>query len=103
MTLRLARQSISFEVAHAGGLSGTVTFLFSDIEGSTALRTTLGDSATDALFRRHDALVREQIESNKGQDQKAALGDGFLAVFLSTRRAVACGPRVPARWERTRA
>src|SRR5438477_7331576 len=69
---------------------GPVTIMFTDIEGSTALRTTLGDSATDALFRQHDALVRQEIESNKGQDQKAALGDGFLAVFLSTRRAVAC-------------
>ena len=69
---------------------GPVTLMFTDIEGSTALRTTLGDAETDALFREHDALIRDQIEEHHGQDQKAALGDGFLAVFVSTRRALAC-------------
>src|SRR5205823_12588894 len=57
---------------------------------STALRTTLGDGDTDALFREHDELIREQIDEHKGHDQKAALGDGFLAVFVSTRRALTC-------------
>jgi class 3 adenylate cyclase/tetratricopeptide (TPR) repeat protein len=69
---------------------GPVTIMFTDIEGSTALRTTLGDAETDALFGAHDGLIRGQIEEHKGHDQKAALGDGFLAVFVSTRRAVAC-------------
>jgi hypothetical protein len=64
--------------------------MFTDIEGSTALRTTLGDAETDALFRQHDELIRERIAAHKGHDQQAALGDGFLAVFVSTRRAVAC-------------
>src|SRR5436190_11676207 len=69
---------------------GPVTLMFTDIEGSTALRTTLGDADTDALFREHDELIRQQIDEHQGQDQKAALGDGFLAVFVSTRRALAC-------------
>lgn len=69
---------------------GPVTIMFTDIEGSTALRTTLGDADTDDLFRQHDELIGEQIAQHKGHDQKAALGDGFLAVFVSTRRAVAC-------------
>ncbi len=67
-----------------------MTIMFTDIEGSTALRTALGDAEADALLRQHDQLVREQIEANQGWDQKAALGDGFLAVFVSTRRALAC-------------
>lgn len=69
---------------------GPVTIMFTDIEGSTALRTSLGDAETNALFRRHDELVKEQIEAHQGYDQGAALGDGFLSVFVSTRRAVAC-------------
>src|SRR2546421_5402939 len=69
---------------------GPVTLMFTDIEGSTALRTTLGDAEADALFHAHDELVRQQIEENQGRDQKAALGDGFLAVFVSTRRALTC-------------
>ena len=69
---------------------GPVTIMFTDIEGSTALRTSLGDAETDALFRQHDDMVREQIAANNGVDQQAALGDGFLAVFVSTRRALSC-------------
>jgi class 3 adenylate cyclase/tetratricopeptide (TPR) repeat protein len=76
----------------AGGLEhfeGPVTIMFTDVVGSTALRTTLGDQEADALFRRHDELVRRLIAEHRGTDQKAALGDGFLAVFASTRRALA--------------
>ncbi|MDP9183221.1 MAG: AAA family ATPase [Actinomycetota bacterium] len=68
---------------------GPVTIMFTDIVGSTALRTSLGDREADSLFRRHDELVRAQIAEHRGTDQKAALGDGFLAVFVSTRRALA--------------
>ncbi|MGI8633548.1 MAG: AAA family ATPase [Solirubrobacterales bacterium] len=69
---------------------GPVTMMFTDVVGSTALRTKVGDGAADELFRLHDELVRGQIAANKGFDQGAALGDGFLAVFVSTRRALAC-------------
>jgi class 3 adenylate cyclase/tetratricopeptide (TPR) repeat protein len=69
---------------------GPVTIMFTDIEGSTALRTSLGDAGADDLFARHDELVRKQIGDHQGYDQHAALGDGFLAVFVSTKRAVAC-------------
>ncbi|HUR76534.1 MAG TPA: AAA family ATPase [Acidimicrobiales bacterium] len=69
---------------------GPVTIMFTDIEGSTTLRTTLGDAETDALFREHDELVRAQVAEHHGYDQHAALGDGFLVVFVSTKRAVAC-------------
>ncbi|HVF32389.1 MAG TPA: AAA family ATPase [Acidimicrobiales bacterium] len=69
---------------------GPVTIMFTDVESSTSLRTSLGDAQTDALFRRHDEIIRTEIAANLGVDQEAALGDGFLAVFVSTRRAVAC-------------
>ena len=69
---------------------GPVTIMFTDVEGSTALRTTVGDAEADDLLRLHDALIRAEIEAHKGHDQEAALGDGFLAVFVSPRRAVAC-------------
>src|SRR5687767_12521880 len=69
---------------------GPVTIMFTDIEGSTARRTKLGDAGSDELFHRHDELGRGQIVAHNGVDQEAALGDGFLAVFVSTRRAVAC-------------
>lgn len=69
---------------------GPVTIMFTDIEGSTALRTSLGDRETDELFRQHDELIRKLVAEHNGYDQHAALGDGFLVVFVSTKRAVAC-------------
>jgi class 3 adenylate cyclase/tetratricopeptide (TPR) repeat protein len=69
---------------------GPVTIMFTDLEGSTALRTSLGDTAADQLFQEHQDLVRGLIESHRGHDLEAALGDGFLAVFASTRRALTC-------------
>ena len=72
----------------APDFEGPVTIMFTDIVGSTALRTSLGDEECDKLFRDHDELVRGQISAHNGRDQNAALGDGFLAVFASTRRAL---------------
>src|SRR2546426_12619047 len=69
---------------------GPVTVMFTDLESSTAMRTRLGDAAADALYRAHDEVVHQQIETHGGRDLQAALGDGFLAVFVSTRRAIAC-------------
>src|SRR5262245_58664296 len=69
---------------------GPVTVMFTDIEASTALRTSVGDAAADALFREHDDVVRTQIHEHRGHDLQAALGDGFLAIFVSTRRAIEC-------------
>lgn len=69
---------------------GPVTIMFTDIVESTSLRTTLGDADTDALFAQHDELIRAQVDAHNGFDQHAALGDGFLVVFISTKRAVAC-------------
>src|SRR5439155_15144161 len=74
--------------------------MFTDIEGSTALRTSVGDAEADALFGRHDELVRTEIEAHRGHDFQAALGDGFLAVFVSTRRAIACAVAIQQSLER---
>jgi TolB-like protein/class 3 adenylate cyclase len=66
--------------------SGTVTFLFSDIEGSTKLweaqRETMG-----AALARHDALLRQCIAAHRGQVFKTA-GDSFCAVFATATDAV---------------
>jgi class 3 adenylate cyclase len=57
--------------------SGTVTFLFSDIEGSTHLWDPVPDAMRLAL-ERHDALVRTAIEVNGGYVVKTT-GDGVHA------------------------
>src|SRR5512143_3861817 len=67
--------------------TGTVTFLFSDIEGSTAL----WDEAPDAmrsLLEWHDATLRSAIESSGGHVVKNT-GDGVYAVFGHANDAIA--------------
>ena len=59
--------------------TGTVTFLFTDVEGSTALWRDHPASMTDAL-RRHDAIVRGAMESHAGYVFSTA-GDGFSGAF----------------------
>jgi predicted ATPase/class 3 adenylate cyclase len=66
--------------------SGTVTFLFTDLEGSTRLWEEHPDAMGPALAR-HDELLRSAIEAHGGQVVKTT-GDGFHAVFATARDAV---------------
>lgn len=66
---------------------GTVTFLFTDIEGSTTLWEHHGESMGVALAR-HDALMRQCIARHGGHVIKTT-GDGFHAVFTSVPDAIA--------------
>jgi class 3 adenylate cyclase len=69
---------------------GTVTILFSDIEGSTAITERLGDKRWMELLRGHNAIVREQIKQHGGFEVKSE-GDGFMLAFQSARRGIECG------------
>ena len=73
----------------AAAPDGTVTILFSDIEGSTALNERLGDVRWLDLLREHNRIVRGQIQSCGGFEVKAQ-GDGFMVAFPSARRAIEC-------------
>lgn len=59
--------------------TGTITFLFTDIEGSTALWDRHGEAMRPALAR-HDALLRAAVDSHGGHVIKTT-GDGLHAVF----------------------
>lgn len=65
---------------------GTVTFLFTDIQGSTRLWEEYPEIMQDALAR-HDALVRQAIERNNGTVFKTA-GDSFCAAFPTVLDAI---------------
>ncbi len=67
--------------------SGTVTFLFSDIEGSTRLMKELGDAWPDTLGA-HNRIIREAITEAGGREVDRQ-GDAFFAVFPQARNAVA--------------
>src|SRR5437773_10813235 len=66
--------------------SGTVTFLFTDIEGSTTRWEHQPDAMRVALAR-HDALVRAAIHEHNGHVVKT-MGDAFHAVFTDAGDAV---------------
>ncbi len=68
---------------------GTVTILFSDIEGSTTLNTSLGDRRWMELLREHQAIVRREIGARGGFEVKTE-GDGFMLAFGSARDALHC-------------
>ncbi len=67
--------------------TGTVTFLFTDIEGSTKLWEQHPEAMKVALAK-HDALLRDAIESHRGRLIKTT-GDGLHAVFASPMEAIA--------------
>ena len=62
--------------------------LFTDLVGSTELRSRLGETAAEALRRQHDTLVTGGVEKSGGTVVKN-LGDGFMATFGGASDAVA--------------
>jgi predicted ATPase/class 3 adenylate cyclase len=70
-----------------GSPSGTVTLLFTDIEGSTRLWEADRNAMAEALVR-HDRIVREHIEAAGGHVFKT-VGDAFCAVFADPSAALA--------------
>ena len=77
-----------------GGPSGTVTFLFTDIEGSTRLWESAPEAMRVALAR-HDALVRGAIDARGGYVFSTG-GDGFAAAFGRAGDAVTAAVDVQA-------
>lgn len=67
--------------------SGTITLLFTDIEGSTQHWEERADEMAPAL-RRHDELLRAAIEAHGGHVFKT-MGDQFCAAFLRASDAIA--------------
>jgi predicted ATPase/class 3 adenylate cyclase len=66
--------------------AGTVTFLFTDLEGSTRLWQESPEAMRQASAR-HDELMRDVIESHDGYVVKTT-GDGFHAAFARAQDAV---------------
>ena len=77
--------------------SGTVTFLFTDVEGSTRLwAADYGGMSASLLV--HDAILRTAIESHGGYVLTAA-GDSFAAAFARAWSSQGCSKRCCVRRE----
>jgi predicted ATPase/class 3 adenylate cyclase len=71
---------------HPEPASGTLTFLFTDLEGSTR-RWEQFPQAMKAALERHDAILGTAVAGSNGQVLKST-GDGMMAVFASAADAV---------------
>ena len=67
--------------------TGTVTFLFTDVEGSTRLVHDLGDR-WPPLLERHRTIIRAALAAHGGVEVQTE-GDGFFAAFARAPSAVA--------------
>lgn len=74
---------------------GTVTILFTDIEGSAGVFDRLGDEEARLLLREHDRDLRELIQNHGGVEVKHQ-GDGLMLAFSSARRALLCAVDIQA-------
>ena len=77
-----------FHESDADPSVGTLTFLFSDIEGSTRLEQAHGTAVYGAIRERQRELLRAAFAAGGGAEQGTE-GDSFFVVFRSARAAVA--------------
>ncbi|HTE65420.1 MAG TPA: adenylate/guanylate cyclase domain-containing protein, partial [Candidatus Binatia bacterium] len=77
-----------------------MTFLFTDIEGSTRLLSALGDGYA-ALLDAHSAILRSAIGAHAGTEVSTE-GDAFFAVFPSARDAVSAAAEAQRALDATR-
>jgi predicted ATPase/class 3 adenylate cyclase len=67
--------------------TGTVTFMFTDIEGSTLLLNRIGDEPFASLLDRHHEIIRMALDDGGGVEVSTE-GDSFFAVFTDPLAAV---------------
>ncbi|MDP9484029.1 MAG: adenylate/guanylate cyclase domain-containing protein [Chloroflexota bacterium] len=68
--------------------TGTVTFLFSDIQGSTRLAQELDPATYRGLLEQHHRLLRAAFRAHGGAE-RGTQGDAFLVIFRDARSAIA--------------
>lgn len=65
----------------------TATVFFTDLVGSTAMRSALGDVRADELRQEHDALITAAVQKHHGTVVKG-LGDGIMAAFPAPSQGI---------------
>lgn len=79
----------------ASASSGTVTLMFSDVEGSTQMSELIGDAEWASLIGDHMAGLQTAVKNHKGTLVKM-LGDGAMAAFASVADSLECALELQA-------
>ena len=79
--------------------TSVVTLLVTDLVGSTALRTRVGEDRFDEIRAEHDRLLRDQVTTHHGEVAKHT-GDGMIAVFTGASDAVSAAESIQRAVER---
>ena len=72
-----------------GQTEGTVTIMFTDVEGSTRLLSTRGFTESHEIMKAYETIIDEKVAEHAGRRIKG-LGDGFMISFGSVRHGVEC-------------
>lgn len=71
------------------GSDGTVTLMFSDIEGSTPLNDRLGDETWMLILEAHNDAIERAVRRSGGRVVKRT-GDGYMVAFANPQAGVRC-------------
>jgi class 3 adenylate cyclase len=80
---------VGHDLKDEGLPEGTITIMFSDIEGFTSITEQLGDRRAMELLREHNGIIRQRIADSGGHEIKAQ-GDGFMVAFGGASSALQC-------------
>jgi class 3 adenylate cyclase len=77
----------------ATAADGTVTIVFSDMEGFSSMTQRLGDEQAHEVIKAHNRIVRGAVKAHRGQEVELQ-GDGFLLAFPQADQAVRCAMQI---------
>ncbi|HEV2033450.1 MAG TPA: ATPase, T2SS/T4P/T4SS family [Candidatus Dormibacteraeota bacterium] len=72
-----------------GQTEGTVTVMFTDVEGSTSLLSARGFTESHEIMKAYEQIIDEKVGEHAGRRIKN-LGDGYMVSFGSSRHGVEC-------------
>ncbi|TMC71040.1 MAG: hypothetical protein E6J18_08340 [Chloroflexi bacterium] len=72
-----------------GQTEGTVTIMFTDMEGSTNLLSTRGFTESHEIMKAYESIIDAKVAEHAGRRIKG-LGDGLMVSFGSSRHGVEC-------------
>ncbi|MGH8972898.1 MAG: BTAD domain-containing putative transcriptional regulator [Acidimicrobiia bacterium] len=81
------------DAGKARAAEGVVTFLFTDLVGSTELLDELGEDGAEEARHAHFGLLRDAVAAHGGSEVKS-LGDGLMVAFESPLAALRCAVEI---------